>query len=622
MTVPGGMSEWFRAPKRALVPLPAGLDPADASLVEPGSVAWHACHVAGVGPDTRVAVVGGGAIGILALIAAQAQGATDVAVEARHPHQREMVERFGGSETDGGQYDVVIEAAGSESGLHRSYELIRPRGTVALIGVYTDDIAWPQRAAFVKEAITTPALGYCGHDGVRRVRRGGRAPRLAAGDRRRADHPSLRPRRRRGGIRHRPRPGQRNIEGGGASVTSTTDPVVFDPYSIEYFDDPFPVYARLRDEAPVYHNEHYGFYALSRYQDVFDASTNWQTFTSTHGSTLSDLTNPDYRPGGMILNQDPPQHDRYRMLVNRAFTPRSIGEMEAVVRQVIVETLEPLRERTSFDAVAEFSALFPNEIISAILGIPAADRPSVRKWTDDMLSRSEGSNELSEVTLQAYLAQGRYFLGLVQDKRRNPADDMISHLLAAEIEDGEGGTTRLTDQEVADFSFILGAAGTETVTKLVGNAVVLLHRHRDQLQLLLDDRSRVPAAVEEILRYWAPSHLQGRFTTTDATVGGETIPAGNPVFLITGSANRDPRAYDDPDRFDITRTNLPAPLGLGRGIHFCVGAALARMESRVAIEELIARWPSFDVDEDGLRRVHMANVAGYSNVPVSVGTRS
>jgi len=167
MTVPGGMAEWFRAPKRALVPLPAGLDPGDASLVEPGSVAWHACHIAGVGPDTRVAVVGGGAIGILALIAARAQGATEVAVEARHPHQKEMVERFAGSETDGGQYDVVIEAAGSESGLHRSYELVRPRGTVAVIGVYTDDIAWPQRAAFVKEAITTPALGYCGHDDVR-----------------------------------------------------------------------------------------------------------------------------------------------------------------------------------------------------------------------------------------------------------------------------------------------------------------------------------------------------------------------------------------------------------------------------------------------------------------------
>jgi threonine dehydrogenase-like Zn-dependent dehydrogenase len=167
MTQPGGMAEWFRAPKRALVPLPDGLAPEDASLVEPGSVAWHACHGAGVGPDTRVAVVGGGAIGILTLIAAQAQGATDVAVEARHPHQKEMVERFGGRATDGGRYDVVIEAAGSESALHRSYELVRPRGTVGLIGVYTDDITWPQRAAFVKEAVTAPALGYCGHEDVR-----------------------------------------------------------------------------------------------------------------------------------------------------------------------------------------------------------------------------------------------------------------------------------------------------------------------------------------------------------------------------------------------------------------------------------------------------------------------
>jgi cytochrome P450 len=397
-------------------------------------------------------------------------------------------------------------------------------------------------------------------------------------------------------------------------------PVVFDPNSIEFFDDPFPTYARLRDEAPVYHNPEVGFWALSRYQDVFDASMNWQVFTTTHGSTLADLQNPDYQPGGMILNTDPPFHDRLRQLVNRAFTPKGVERMDRVVRDVIETTIAQLDGRDSFDVVAEYTAIFPNEIISTILGVPPEARPDVRRWTDDILYREEGNPAMVEKSVQAYMAQLNYYIELVAEKRAHPADDMITMLTEAEIDTDGGGRTRLTDLEIAQFSFILGAAGTETVTKLVGNAIVLFHRHHEQLQLVLDDPSRIPGAVEETLRYWAPSHLQGRFTTTDVTLHGVTIPKDQPVFLITGSANRDPRAYDDPDRFDISRTNVPAPLGFGRGVHFCVGAALARTESRIAIEEFLARWPRFDVDEDGLRRVHMANVAGYSNVPVSVGS--
>jgi cytochrome P450 len=397
------------------------------------------------------------------------------------------------------------------------------------------------------------------------------------------------------------------------------DPVVFDPYSTEYFDDPFPVYARLRAEAPVYFNETYGFHALSRYQDVFDASINWQVFSSAHGQTLSDLKDPNYDPGGMIISIDPPQHERLRALVSRAFTPRSVARMDQIVRDVITSVIEPLEDRQSFDVVEDFTAIFPNEIISTILGIPEADRPNVRRWTNRILSRQEGAEELTDETVQAYIAQQELFFALAQEKRRHPADDMMTKLAQAEIPTDTGGVTRLTDKEVADFSFILGAAGTETVTKLVANAIVLLGRHRDQWQLVREDKDLLPAAVEEALRYWAPSQLQGRFTMTDVTLHGVTIPKGSPVFLITGSANRDERVYERPDEFDVTRTDVPAPLGFGRGAHFCIGAALARTESRIALEEFASRWPEFEVDEDGLRRVHMANVAGYSNVPVAVG---
>jgi cytochrome P450 len=273
-----------------------------------------------------------------------------------------------------------------------------------------------------------------------------------------------------------------------------TGPVVFDPHSIEFFDDPFPIYERLRDEAPTYHNERHGFYALSRDRDVYDASANWQAFSSAHGSNLINLRNPDFQPRH-IINIDPPQHDRLRALVNRAFSPRGVARMEHVVREVIAEFIAPLEGRSSFDMVEEFSALFPNEIISAVLGIPIEDRANVRQWTDDILFREEGADGFSERSIQAYASSYAYFLDLVQFKRQHPADDTISHLIEAEMDDGEGGTTRLTDQEVADFAWVLGAAGTETVTKLVGNATVLLHRHRDQRQLLIDDPGRIPAGV-------------------------------------------------------------------------------------------------------------------------------
>ncbi len=398
-----------------------------------------------------------------------------------------------------------------------------------------------------------------------------------------------------------------------------TAAVEFDPFSDDYFDDPYETYARLREEAPVYFNERYGFYALSRFDDVVQAHRDWQGFSSAYGVDLSMLSKRDpeavatYRS---IIMMDPPTHDRFRGLVSRVFTPRAMASLEPMVREVICGFLEPL-EGEEFDAVANWSALFPVEIISSMLGVPAEDRQQIRHWLDISLHREAGSMDSTPEGQQASLESGTYFYELVGEKRQNPADDMLSRLTQVEVDRGDGEMTGLDDAEIAGFAMLLGGAGAETVTKLVGNAVVLFARNRDQWQKVLDDQALIPQAVEEILRYLPPSQYQGRFSVEDREFEGGTVPAGHPVLLVTGAATRDPRSYDDPDSFDVERT-AGLSIGLGHGVHSCLGAALARLESRIAIEEMVARWPRYDVDEDGLRRVHMSNVAGFSNVPVRV----
>lgn len=393
----------------------------------------------------------------------------------------------------------------------------------------------------------------------------------------------------------------------------------FNPLSDDFFNDPYDTYRWLRDEQPCYFNERFGFYALSRFDDVVAAHRDWRTFSSEHGLTLDVLTDPDANVKGQsIIMMDPPDHDRMRKLVSRAFTPRSITRMEPIALAVMTKYLDAVAGAGPFDAVADFAAPFPVEVISAILGVPEADRQQIRHWTDLMLSRLPDDPKPTPEGMHAGLEQVLYFLELIKDKRRNPGDDMIDQLIAAEVEDEDGTTHRLTDEEVAGFSTLLAAAGSETVTKLVGSAIVLFHRNPGEWAKILDDRGKVVNAVEETLRYWAPSQYQGRYSHLDSEWHGSTIPAGFPVFLITGAANRDPREYDDPDRFDVDR-EIGLSVGLGHGVHSCLGAALARLESRMAIELWADRFPVYDVDEDGCRRVNMSNVAGYSNVPVSVG---
>ena len=396
--------------------------------------------------------------------------------------------------------------------------------------------------------------------------------------------------------------------------------VEFDPFSREYFDDPTEMYAALREHAPCYHSERYDFYAFSRFDDCVAVHRDTDNFTSTHGLTYEQLTDPDLdlSHNRSLIMMDPPEHTRYRKLVSRSFTPRAMERHAELIRGQITKYLDPLMDRDEFDLVEEFSGPFPVEIICAILGVPEADRQMIRHQTDTMLHREEGQPIGTPEQAEAAINQAVYFIDFVRSKRATPGDDMTSALIDARVETDTGELVSLTDEEIAGFCSLLGAAGSETVTKAVANAGVLFHRHPDQWQKLKDDPSKTKAAVEEVLRYWAPSQYQGRLSVADTTWHGVTVEAGKPVFILTGAANHDEREFTDPDMFDIDREQRLA-LSLGHGIHTCLGAALARMECAVAIDEIRTRWPEYSIDESRCQRVQMSNVAGYSSVPMATG---
>jgi cytochrome P450 len=398
---------------------------------------------------------------------------------------------------------------------------------------------------------------------------------------------------------------------------TTTSPVEFDPFSEEFFNDPTERYRRLRDEAPVSFSEKYGFYALSRFADVLAAHRDWEGFSSAHGIELFTLSmDPEeVKNFRSLIMMDPPEHDRFRALVSRVFTPRAVTALEPMIREVIGGFLDRLNDADEFDAVADFAAPFPVEVISRMLGAPESERQNIRHRLDISLQREPGQMEPSPENQQAIIENGMLWHQLTVEKRQKPADDMLSRLTQVTVERSDGIETGLDDLEITGFATLLGGAGAETVTKLVGNAVVLFWKHPDQWRKILGDHSKIPRAVDEILRYLPPSQYQGRFCVQARDLESGTVPAGFPVLLITGSATRDPRAFERADEFDIER-NPGITIGFGHGVHSCLGAALARLESRIAIEELATRWRELQVDEAGLRRVRMSSVAGYSNVPV------
>jgi cytochrome P450 len=391
----------------------------------------------------------------------------------------------------------------------------------------------------------------------------------------------------------------------------------FNPVAQEYFENPYEIYKRMRDEAPIYYDEEEDFYALTRHADVAAALKDYESFSSSRGCDLGMVRTGEV-PQRSIIFMDPPDHRHMRSLLNKAFTPRAIQSQRDTVVELVEHYLSKV-DPENFDVVQDFSGPFPVEVITRMAGVPEDFRQQVRHWIDTSLEREPGQIELSEKNMQANIDSAMYYYSLVQERRENPQDDMISRLIAAEIPDDEGNLRKLDDIEITGFTTLLGGAGAETVTKLVGSAVVEFARHPEQWQMLLDDRSKVPDAVEELLRYVGPVQYNVRYTLKEAHLPSGTVPAHKPVFLMKAAANRDPRAFDNAETFDITRDKAQSQnLGLGYGIHSCLGAALARLETTIALEHLLDFMPRYEVNFAGLQRVTMQNVAGYHNVPVKV----
>ena len=391
----------------------------------------------------------------------------------------------------------------------------------------------------------------------------------------------------------------------------------WDPFDVVIDSDPHPTWRRLRDEAPLYRNDRYDFWALSRDADVEAASRDAATFSSAHGTVL-EFMREDFQAGGTMIFMDPPDHTKLRHLVSRAFTPRRMARLEDRVRELCVAFLDAQDGEAGFDYLGDFGARLPAMVIASLLGVPIEEQEEVRHTIDQLFVIEEGHGMGNEVAMQAGAKLYMYLSELLEKRREAPQDDMLSDLVQAEVTQDDGTVRRLTHHEATGFAILLIGAGTETVARLLGWAAVLLARHPDQRTLLVEDPAGIPNAIEELLRYEAPSPVQGRWTMRDVELHGEVVPAGSKVLLLTGSAGRDERKYPDADRFDVQRS-FDGHVSFGYGIHFCIGAALARMEGRIALEETLKRIPTWEVDHDRTKRLHTSTVRGYAEVPILVG---
>jgi cytochrome P450 len=389
--------------------------------------------------------------------------------------------------------------------------------------------------------------------------------------------------------------------------------VEFDPYDWAMCVDPYPVYRELRDSAPVYHNEKRRFWALSRYDDVAAAHLDTDTYRSSGGVTIEGRE----APSPLLIVKDPPEHTWHRKLVNKVFTVRRIAALEPFIRDRTGELLDRVADREEFDLVSEFSVLLPLDVISELIGIPVELRARIHELSNRVARRGDIDDPTNAKDYEeANRALVQLYLGLVKERRTTPRDDVITQLMTVDVTDDSDGTVRkLDDFEVAMRFMEMGFAGHETVALLIPSALIGLHRFPDQRRELIADPSVIPGAVEEFLRWDPPSHLQGRTTSRDVELHSVTIPAGEKVMLLTAAASRDERAYDTPDRIDVRRP-IKKQLGFGIGPHVCLGAALARLETRVAIEEFLARFPGYDIDESRIVRRVESNVRGLAALPV------
>jgi cytochrome P450 len=388
----------------------------------------------------------------------------------------------------------------------------------------------------------------------------------------------------------------------------------WDPYDTTIDDAPYELWKQLRDDAPVYRNDPLDFWALSRFSDVEAAHRDTATFSSAHGTVLERMTR-EVASTGMMIFVDPPEHTRLRALVSRALTPRRVAALESDIRLLCSTLLDRHEGTNGFDYVQEFAALLPSRVISTLMGVPAEDQEEQRQLVDHMFHIEPGVGMVNDISATAALQLVGYLAELVAERTARPRDDMISALVNAQVVDDDGHHRPLTADETTEFAILLYTAGTETVAKLLGNAGVLLAQHPEQRAYLVAHPEGIPNAVEELLRYEAPSAVQGRWTTADVRMHDVAIPKDSRVLLLSGSAGRDERAFPDPDRFDVQRT-FAHHVSFGYGIHFCLGAALARLEGRIALEETLRRFPTWELGPDGVERVHTSTVRGYRRVQI------
>jgi cytochrome P450 len=400
-------------------------------------------------------------------------------------------------------------------------------------------------------------------------------------------------------------------------VTVTSPEIYYDPYDFEIDTDPYPIWKRMRDEQPLYYNERYDFYALSRFEDVERCSLDWRTYRSGRGTVLEIIRSGVEMPPGTILFEDPPSHDLHRGLLSRVFTPRKMGAIEPQVREFCAGCLDPLVGAGGFDFVADIGAPLPMRTIGMLLGIPESDQQAIRDHIDEGLRLDQ--EEMPDFAGKFGDGQATHsaFEEYIEWRATHPSDDLMTELLEAEFEDADGTVRRLSRQEVLGYVGLLAAAGNETATRLIGWSGKVLAEHPDQRGELAADLTLVPQAVEELLRYESPSPVQARYVAADVEHHGRKVPEGSVILLLTGSANRDDRKFPRGDSFDIHRT-IDHHLAFGYGIHFCLGAALARLEGRVALDEVLKRFPTWEVDWDNAVQARTSTVRGWEKMPVRV----
>jgi cytochrome P450 len=394
---------------------------------------------------------------------------------------------------------------------------------------------------------------------------------------------------------------------------TVTDPgVYYDPYDFAIDADPYPVWKRLRDDHPLYYNEQHKFWALSRWSDVERCSADWKTYSSVKGTVLELITSGYEIPPGSIIFEDPPAHDLHRGLLSRVFRPKKIAELEPKIREFCAHSLDPMVGSGGFDFIADLGAQMPMRTIGFLLGIPESDQAAIRDSIDEGLRLDDdGKPKLPEDGL----GQASLFEDYINWRAEHPSDDLMTELLQAEFEDTDGITRRLSREEVLGYVNLIAAAGNETTTRLIGWTGKVLADYPEQRAALAADSSLVPNAIEELLRYESPSPVQARYVTQDAEHYGQVVPAGSAILLLTASANRDDRKFTDPDRLDIHR-RIDRHLTFGYGVHFCLGASLARLEGRIALEEVLKRFPTWEVDEDRAVQARTSTVRGWQTLPV------